>query len=137
MKRKIKFRGKTTGTNQWIYGDLVHNALGCYSRNLPIAIKQEGCYPIEVVPESVCRFVSQKDKNGVEVYEKDLVKIGGLVELVQIIDGILCSYSQEIYGEQASVNIDYEDDIRVTHSNYFEDYEIIGYRIGNKNFYNE
>lgn len=54
-------------------------------------------------------FVGQKDEDGNEVREGDLVKVGGLVEVVKYIDGVLCCYSPEIYGEIDFLNVSNED----------------------------
>lgn len=72
------------------------------------------------------QFVGQQDKNKKDIFNGDIVKVGGLIEVVEIIDGILCSYSHEIYGKRTSVSVFDEDDIVVRDSNYFENYEVIG-----------
>lgn len=72
MKKIIKFRGKTI-EGEWIYGDLVHNSINAFSKIIPIGIKPDNCYPIEVIPESVGQFTNLYDLNKKEIYEKDIM----------------------------------------------------------------
>lgn len=67
---------------------------------------------------------------GVEVYEGDVVKIGGLVEVVEYKDNILYCYSPEIYGELSHKDVDIDSEICSDHMvlglDYFHQYKVIG-----------
>lgn len=59
--RKIIFRGKTKCTNQWIYGCLTN--IDTYQINCESVFKY-----------SVGQFTGITDKNGIKVFEADVVK---------------------------------------------------------------
>jgi len=68
----IKFRGKSSDEGEWIYGDLVHCWEG--NRNCPTSIAVIGCYPDDVIPETVGQLIEVM-KDGTEIYEGDILSI--------------------------------------------------------------
>jgi uncharacterized phage protein (TIGR01671 family) len=87
--RTIKFRGLRKDGKGWIYGDLVHNAYNGKNRNVEVGIKQDGEFPIEVIPETVGQFTEMQDSKGVDIYEGDLVNIK-LIDAIEDAGYYLC-----------------------------------------------
>lgn len=106
MNREIKFKAKRKDNNRWIEGNLVY--IKCdykyyivdfntniYNENKFGDIKEMDI--IEIIPETICQYTSLKDKNGVEIYENDILKDCESLGKVQY-GKFNCSYCDGVYG---------------------------------------
>ena len=74
--REILFRGKREDNGAWETGSLIIERMYTSENIVQIGDKMTA-YPTPVIPETVSEYTGLTDKNGVKIFENDIVTITG------------------------------------------------------------
>ena len=121
MKREILFRGQLLHSKEWIEGNLIIARNG-KSYIIPFDVfEPDGHHLIIdsdsafwVIPETVGQFTGLTDKNGINIFEGDLVKMNGtgLINKIEPIrrktDYFAPEYSSQPISVLINIKIDFE-----------------------------
>lgn len=127
--REIKFRAKSTHSNDWVYGNFIHSKRfnGC-SNEFRIH-EQETGIESDVLFETLGQFIGIKDKNARDIYDGDIFTVDGRYpKIIKFIED-RCSFG---HANLYDLHNEFAVDIwNVPSSKWYYDYQSVIEVIGN------